>query len=222
MKKIVFPLLLSILPPTACNSSSETENQTQNSMARTDAKLTSESKEIINEYNQIIIQSQYEPDSQNINQKLKNILPKIAQIHSEKERNNLALNINMRLGNYVEAYAITNKILAKNETTNMKNFQCLLIEVLEKPKNEVENCYLHSVNLYKKQLDNMTKDDPYYDQTEWAYYASLLHANKPEYKSKLRQLVDSKSTEDKQTYETMYEIETTPDGRKSILDKYKS
>ena len=128
----------------------------------------------------------------------------------------------MRLGNYVEAYAITNKILAKNETTNMKNFQCLLIEVLEKPKNEVESCYLYSANLYKKQLDNMTKADPYYDQTEWAYYASLLHANKPEYKSKLRQLVDSKSTEDKQTYETMYEIETTPDGRKSILDKYKS
>ncbi|RKG29684.1 hypothetical protein [Acinetobacter tianfuensis] len=221
MKKIVFPLLLFILPLTACNSSSETETRTQSSTARTDAKLSQESKEIINEYNQIFIKSQHEPAPQNINQKLKDILPKISQINSEKERNNLSLNINMRLGNYAEAYAITNKILAIKETANMKNFQCLLIEVLKKPKNEIEGCYLYSANLYKKQLDNMTKDDPYYDQTEWAYYASLLHANKTEYKSKLRQLADSKSAEDKQTYETMYEIETTPDGRKSILDNYK-
>ncbi|WP_180145927.1 hypothetical protein [Acinetobacter sp. YH12052] len=143
----------------------------------------------------------------------------------------------MRLGNYEEAFAITNTILEKKETTNMKNFQCLLIEVLNKPKKDIEDCYLYNANLYKKQLDNMPKNDPYYDQTEWAYYASLFHAGKTEwayyaslfhagkteYKSKLKQLVDSKKfSEDKEIYESLYEIETIPDGRKSILDNYKS
>ena len=51
----------------------------------------------------------------------------------------------------------------------------------------------------------MPKDDPYYDQTEWAYYASLLHAGKKDYKLKLKQLVDSKkSPEDKEIYEMLY------------------
>ena len=68
----------------------------------------------------------------------------------------------------------------------------------------------------------MPKDDPYYDQTEWAYYASLLHAGKKDYKLKLKQLLDSKkSPEDKEIYEMLYEVETTLDGRKSILDNYK-
>ncbi|WP_180177446.1 hypothetical protein [Acinetobacter sp. YH12039] len=63
----------------------------------------------------------------------------------------------MRLSNYEEAFAITNTILEKKETTNMKNFQCLLIEVLNKPKKDIEDCYLYNANLYKKQLDNMPK-----------------------------------------------------------------
>lgn len=88
---------------------------------------------------------------------LKKILPKISKINSENERNNLLLNINMRLSNYEEAFAITNTILEKKETTNMKNFQCLLIEVLNKPKKDIEDCYLYNANLYKKQLDNMPK-----------------------------------------------------------------
>lgn len=222
MKQILFPLLLSILPLTACSSASETEIHTQSSTTGADAELSLDSQKIINEYNQILIQSQSEPDPKITNQKLKEILPQISQINSEKERNNLSLNINMSLGNYAEAYAITNKILARKETTNMKNLQCLLIEVLNKPKKDIEACYLYNANLYKNKLDNMPKDAPYYDQTEWAYYASLLHAGKKDYKLKLKQLVDSKkSPEDKEIYEMLYEVEITPDGRKSILDNYK-
>ena len=223
MKQIIFPLLLSILPLSACGNSSETAPLAQSSATRVDAELSPESKEIINEYNQILIQSQSELDPQKTNQKLKKILPKISKINSENEQNNLSLNINIRLANYEEAFAITNRILEKKETTNMKNFQCLLIEVLNKPKKDIEDCYLYNANLYKKQLDNMPKNDLYYDQTEWAYYASLFHAGKTEYKSKLKQLVDSKkSPEDKEIYESLYEIETIPDGRKSILANYKS
>lgn len=222
MKQIIFPLLLSILPLSACGNSSQTAPPAQSSATRADAELSPESKEIINEYNQILIQSQSVLDPQKTNQKLKKILPKISKINSENERNNLLLNINIRLGNYEEALAITNRILEKKETTNMKNFQCLLIEVLNKPKKDIEDCYLYNANLYKKQLDKMPQNDPYYDQTEWAYYASLLHTGKTEYKSKLKQLVDSKkSPEDKAIYESLYEIETIPDGRKSILNNYK-
>ncbi|UIJ77145.1 hypothetical protein [Acinetobacter sp. SH20PTE14] len=130
MKQIIFPLLLSILPLSACGNSSQTAPPAQSSATRADAELSPESKEIINEYNQILIQSQSELDPQKTNQKLKKILPKISKINSENERNNLLLNINMRLSNYEEAFAITNTILEKKETTNMKNFQCLLIRLL--------------------------------------------------------------------------------------------
>ncbi len=71
----------------------------------------------------------------------------------------------------------------------------LLIEVLNKPKKDIEDCYLYNANLYKNKLDNMPKDAPYYDQTEWAYYASLLHAGKKDYKLKFKQLVDSKKSQ---------------------------
>lgn len=62
MKQILFPLLLSILPLTACSSASETEIHTQSSTTGADAELSLDSQKIINEYNQILIQSQNEPD----------------------------------------------------------------------------------------------------------------------------------------------------------------
>ncbi|WP_180177445.1 hypothetical protein [Acinetobacter sp. YH12039] len=71
MKQIIFPLLLSILPLSACGNSSETASPAQSSTTRADAELSPESKEIINEYNQILIQSQSELDPQKTNQKLK-------------------------------------------------------------------------------------------------------------------------------------------------------
>lgn len=223
MKQIIFPLIVVFFPFTACNSSNNPETITKEATTSRNTELSLESRKIIEEYNQILIQSQDESDPKITNQKLKDILLKIDQINSEKERNNLSLNINMTLGNYNEAYAITKNILAKKETTNMKDFQCLLIEVLNKPKKEIEDCYLYNANLYKKKLDRLPKDNPSYGQIEWAYYASLLHAGKTEYKEKLKQLVDSKnSPDDKETYETLYQMEITPEKRKSILDQYKS
>ncbi len=218
MKNPLIFFFLVALALAACNSSSNLPILTT-SNSKTQDKLTDESEAIIDEYNQIILNAPNEENEQVTQQKLESIFSKTSKINSDKERNNIQLSILMRNGNYLRAYELTEEILSKKQTSNMKSFQCLLMESIHKTHTEIQECYSDAAQLYQETLADLDKNNPLYPHIEWAYFANLFHSGKVEYKDKLKRIVDSQKTvEDKQTFQMMYEMETNLIERRSLLE----
>lgn len=149
MKNIILPLFISFTTlslTTACNSPSN--NYIENtSGSKASPELSSESKLIIEEYNSIILEFQNIDDETETLKKLKSIIPKLKQINLEKERYRLLMNSYLRIGDIEKAYTLTEEILAQNKQPNIKNFQCMLMETLNKPSSLIKDCYSGCISL---------------------------------------------------------------------------
>ncbi|OTG65053.1 hypothetical protein [Acinetobacter silvestris] len=220
MKNLILPFIIAVAPLTACNSS---ENiSIPDSSIHSKEVLSPESLKIINEYNSIIQNAHNFENDDVTKSKLKSILPQLNKINSAKERNSILLNTYLRLEEFDQAYNLTEKILATEKKPNMQNFQCLLMETLNKDKPQIKKCYELASALYKIDVEKLKSNNPKYTFTLWNYYSNMYQAGHEEYIGKLKQIIkDQKHESDKQMYQTLYEIETNPNERKSLLDSLK-
>ncbi|MDM1771159.1 MULTISPECIES: hypothetical protein [Acinetobacter] len=220
MKKILIPVLVSFTTlglATACNSS--TNNAVENSK-NTDitAELNIESKKVIEEYNSLILEFQNSDDEKKTTQKLKSLIPRLEQINSDKERNRILINTYLRIGEIDRAYEFIEEILSKDKRPNLKNFQCMLMESLNKSPSLIQDCYLAAASLYKNKLDKLDPSEAMYTKILWGYNVNMLHAGNREYINQLKKIVnDQKSEQDKMMYESLFELETNIEQRQQLL-----
>lgn len=221
MKKILLPLCISFTTlglATACNSSSNNpaENSTNSKIS---SELSSESKQIIDEYNSIILEFQNGDDETKTTKNLKSLIPKLKQINSDKERNRLLISSYLRVGEIDQAYKLTEEILAKENKPNMKNFQCMLMESLKKPALLIKGCYSEAASLYKNELNKLDPSAATYTQILWGFNVNMYHAGNAEYIENLKKIAnDQKNENDKLMYETLLELETNTNERQDLLN----
>lgn len=220
MKKILLPLLISFTTlglTAACNSST---NNTEENSKNTEIKseLNSESKQIIEEYNSLILEFQNSDDEEKTTQKLKSLIPKLKQINSDKERNRILISSYLRIGETEQAYKLTEEILAKEKKPNMKNFQCMLMESLQEPASLIKGCYSEAATLYKNELNKLDPSAFTYTQMLWGFNVNMYHAGNNEYIDHLKKIVNDQTEEnDKFMYEQLFELETNIDERQELL-----
>lgn len=220
MKKFILPIFISIATlslMTACNSSAN--NGLDNSKnTETKSELNSESRKFIEEYNSLILEFQNTDDETKTAQKLKSLIPKLKQINSDKERNRILISSYLRIGDIDQAYKLTEEILAKEKKPNMKNFQCMLMESLQKPASLIKDCYSEAALLYKNELNKLDSAAATYTQMLWGYNVNMYHAGNNEYIDHLKKIVNDQTKEnDKFMYERLLELETNIDERKELL-----
>ncbi|WP_168384541.1 hypothetical protein [Acinetobacter indicus] len=220
MKNIILPLFISFTTlslTTACNSPSN--NYIENtSGSKASPELSSESKLIIEEYNSIILEFQNIDDETETLKKLKSIIPKLKQINLEKERYRLLMNSYLRIGDIEKAYTLTEEILAQNKQPNIKNFQCMLMETLNKPSSLIKDCYSAAASLYQHELNKLDSSAPNYTQILWGFNVNIFHAGHIEYRYQLKKIVDHQKNEtDQQFYKNLFDLETNADLRQELL-----
>ena len=202
---------------TACNSS--TKNSLENSKnIEIKSELNSESKKVIEEYNSLILEFQNSDDVKKTTQKLKSLIPMLKQINTDKERNRILISSYLRVGENEQAYKLTEEILAKEKKPNLKNFQCMLIESLQKTASLIKDCYSEAALLYKNELNKLDPSASTYTQMLWGFNVNMLHAGNREYINHLKKIVnDQKSEQDKLMYESLFELETNVEQRQHLL-----
>lgn len=221
MKKFLLPLFISFITlglATACNSSSNNPIENSNT-PKISSELSNESKQIIEEYNSLILEFQNADDETLTTQKLKSLIPKLKLINSDKERNRILISSYLRVGEIDQAYKLTEEILAKENNPNMKNFQCMLMESLKKPTSLIKGCYSQAASLYKNELNKLDSSASTYTQMLWGFNVNMYHAGNAEYIESLKKIVDDqKNGNDKLMYETLLELEMNTNERQDLLN----
>ncbi len=98
------------------------------------------------------------------------------------------MNSYLRIGDIEKAYTLTEEILAQNKQPNIKNFQCMLMETLNKPSSLIKDCYSAAASLYQHELNKLDSSAPNYTQILWGFNVNIFHAGHIEYRYQLKKL----------------------------------
>ncbi|WP_336940212.1 hypothetical protein [Acinetobacter pittii] len=160
----------------------------------------------IYEYNDIIYRLNTEQDQATTHLKLKNLLKKMPASDDNLNILKTKRKILVHLGCLNEAYIVTEKILAKTESSKLQEMQCIFLSKMKKDAHEIKACYEKTANSYLNEINLIPKAALRYQYALWGHYAAMFHAGHIEYKDKLKEIIDYHNIEDhKKTYQQMYE-----------------
>ncbi|MCU4423517.1 hypothetical protein [Acinetobacter sp. WU_MDCI_Abxb74] len=173
----------------------------------------------IYEYNDIIYNLNTEQDQITAHLKLKNLLKKIPSNDNNLNFLKTKRKILVHLGCLNEAYIVTEKILAKTDSSNLQEIQCIFLSKMKKDAHEVKACYEKTANSYLNEINLIPKAALRYQYALWGHYAAMFHAGHIEYKDKLQEIINYHNIEDhKKTYQQMYENVMNPSIFQKRLD----
>ncbi|WP_336008817.1 hypothetical protein [Acinetobacter calcoaceticus] len=173
----------------------------------------------IYEYNDIIYNLNTEQDQITAHLKLKNLLKKIPSNDNNLNFLKTKRKILIHLGCLNEAYIVTEKILAKTDSSNLQEIQCIFLSKMKKDAHEVKACYEKTANSYLNEINLIPKAALRYQYALWGHYAAMFHAGHIEYKDKLQEIINYHNIEDhKKTYQQMYENVMNPSIFQKRLD----
>ena len=173
----------------------------------------------IYEYNDIIYNLNTEQDQITAHLKLKNLLKKIPSNDNNLNFLKTKRKILVHLGCLNEAYIVTEKILAKTDSSNLQEIQCIFLSKMKKDAHEVKACYEKTANSYLNEINLIPKAALRYQYALWGHYAAMFHAGHIEYKDKLQEIINYHNIEDhKKTYQQMYKNVMDPDVFQKRLD----
>ncbi|NUF35889.1 hypothetical protein HUN19_18060, partial [Acinetobacter oleivorans] len=160
----------------------------------------------IYEYNDIIYKLGTKQDQATAHLKLKNLLKKMPSSDDNLNILKTKRKILVHLGCLNEAYSVTEKILAKTESSKLQEMQCIFLSKMKKDAHEIKSCYEKTANSYLNEINLIPKAALRYQYALWGHYAAMFHAGHIEYKDKLQEIIDYHNIEDhKKTYQQMYE-----------------
>jgi hypothetical protein len=173
----------------------------------------------IYEYNDIIYNLNTEQDQITAHLKLKNLLKKIPSNDNNLNFLKTKRKILVHLGCLNEAYIVTEKILAKTDSSNLQEIQCIFLSKMKKDAHEVKACYEKTAHSYLNEINLIPKAALRYQYALWGHYAAMFHAGHIEYKDKLQEIINYHNIEDhKKTYQQMYENVMNPSIFQKRLD----
>ncbi|MEB3865760.1 hypothetical protein MSG66_17315 [Acinetobacter sp. IK31] len=173
----------------------------------------------IYEYNDIIYNLNTEQDQITAHLKLKNLLKKIPSNDNNLNFLKTKRKILVHLGCLNEAYIVTEKILAKTDSSNLQEIQCIFLSKMKKDAHEVKACYEKTAHSYLNEINLIPKAALRYQYALWGHYAAMFHAGHIEYKDKLQEIINYHNIEDhKKTYQQMYENIMNPSIFQKRLD----
>lgn len=173
----------------------------------------------IYEYNDIIYNLNTEQDQITAHLKLKNLLKKIPSNDNNLNFLKTKRKILVHLGCLNEAYIVTEKILAKTDSSNLQEIQCIFLSKMKKDAHEIKACYEKTANSYLNEINLIPKAALRYQYALWGHYAAMFHAGHIEYKDKLQEIINYHNIEDhKKTYQQMYENVMNPSIFQKRLD----
>ncbi|MDC4547704.1 hypothetical protein ACT4WX_16520 [Acinetobacter baumannii] len=218
MNKLLTILLLSVAFA-ACNNPNSTTQIAQVQSEKSDNQQEV-LKPLVAEFNEIMNSLQTEADITSTQAKLEKLLKKFPDDNdSSTQVQKLKLKVLLQLGYLNEANALATKILALDSTASIQETQCLIQRKLQKPTNQINNCYEKAAKLYQAQYEKLSNDNPQKQYILWSSYATMYQAGHADYKQKLKAIVNAQTTEDeKHTFNTMYENVVDPTVIKEILE----
>ena len=171
------------------------------------------------EYNDILyhLKVGQAPDTTHL--KFKNLLKKMPTNDNNLEILKTKRKVLIHLGCLNEAYAFTEKILAKTNDSKLQEVQCIFLRKMDKNAHEIKECYEKTAESYLNEINLIPKAAIRYQYALWGHYAAMFHAGHIEYKDKLQEIIDSHNIEDhKRTYQQMYENIMDPNVDQKRLD----
>ncbi|NUF14201.1 hypothetical protein [Acinetobacter lactucae] len=173
----------------------------------------------IYEYNDIIYNLNTEQDQTTAYLKLKNLLKKMPSNDDNLNILKTKRKILVHLGCLNEAYIVTEKILAKTNSSQLQEMQCIFLSKMKKDAHEIKACYEKTANSYLNEINLIPKATLRYQYALWGHYAAMFHAGHIEYKDKLQEIIDYHNIQDhKKTYQQMYENVMNPLNFQKRLD----
>ncbi|MBJ9720184.1 hypothetical protein I5515_00015 [Acinetobacter calcoaceticus] len=158
------------------------------------------------EYNDIVYSLKSGQSPNTVHLKFKNLLNKMPSSDNNLDILKTKRKVLIHLGCLKEAYAFTEKILAKTNNSKLQEVQCIFLIKMGRNAHEIKECYEKTAHSYLKEINLIPKAALRYQYALWGHHAAMFHAGNIEYKDKLQEIVDYHNMEDhKRTYQQMYE-----------------
>lgn len=217
MHKILAFSLVS-LGLSACNNPTDDSPSKIINMEGYQTKHTSANPYIF-EYNDIVYNLKADQPSDTAHLKFKNLLKKMPSNDNDLDILKTKRKVLIHLGCLKEAYAFTEKILAKTNNSKLQEVQCVFLRKMGKNADEIKECYEKTAHSYLKEINLIPKAALRYQYALWGYHAAMFHAGNIEYIDKLQEIIDYHNIEDhKRTYQQMYENILNPSVFQKRLD----
>lgn len=173
----------------------------------------------IYEYNEIIYKLNTEQDQTTAHLRFKNLLKKIPSNENNLNILKTKRKILVHLGCLNEAYSVTEKILAKTDSSKLQEMQCIFLSKMKRDPYQIKECYEKTANSYLTEINLIPKAALRYQYALWGHYAAMFNAGHIEYKDKLQEIIDYHNLEDhKKTYQQMYKNIMDPHAFQKRLD----
>ncbi|WP_454666456.1 hypothetical protein [Acinetobacter calcoaceticus] len=171
------------------------------------------------EYNDIVYNLKAGQSPGTTHLKFKNLLKKMSSNDNNLDILKTKRKILIHLGCLNEAYAFTEKILAKKNDSKLQEVQCIFLRKMGKNAHQIKECYEKTAHSYLNEINLIPKAALRYQYALWGHYAAMFHAGHIEYKDKLQEIINYHNIEDhKKTYQQMYKNVMDPDVFQKRLD----
>ncbi len=145
----------------------------------------------IYEYNEIICKLNTEQDQTTAHLRFKKLLKKIPSNENNLNILKTKRKILVHLGCLNEAYSVTEKILAKTDSSKLQEMQCIFLSKMKRDPYQIKECYEKTANSYLTEINLIPKAALRYQYALWGYYAAMFNAGHIEYKDKLQEMANS-------------------------------
>ncbi|MCU4639153.1 hypothetical protein [Acinetobacter courvalinii] len=201
-------ILVSVLGGTACSKASNGHTaNVQDSSQSVRTELSASDKKILDKYESITNEVVISGDDQEIKEALVPLIPEIKQVSTKKQREMALMNIYMLSGMYKEAYELNEQQIQEKPLPQRKMFRCTLLEKLNEPKVQVQQCHEASAQLIQTELaKSVNKNGPQYKEAEFVYLTEMYKAGHTDYKAKLQNFIgETKDVALRDKYKSLYD-----------------
>ncbi|AVH13770.1 hypothetical protein MOW14_14310 (plasmid) [Acinetobacter indicus] len=204
MKKLLIRsfVICTVLTLAGCSNAQDISQKNQ----IVEEQISESDKIIIQKYKTLInnIDSTRTPESK---EKLKNFLKESSKIKNQNEKDKIEMNIYMALEMYKEAYELNKRQLEEIPSQSNLFKHCELMQILEYPQNDLQNCQRRIAESIKEELNKISKDDQAYAYAEWGYLLAMYKSGHNEYKDKMEKFIKSTTDETmKFQFQSSYEM----------------